>query len=136
MKKIIYLMAALMIFTNARSADHNTPYPIAVNFNSICCGVPDSKPLFDMIKTFKKKNKIKTISYDRIGPLGKEGEYRLGFPLTELTKKQKTSFIAAIQKCVPTIKTPNSTSSGNAVVELNSEKVQAEGRTTIVREKI
>ncbi len=79
-------------------------YPLAVLFNSECCGVPNSKPLLNYIKTFRKKNKLKTISAYRIGPMGREGEYHLAFSLKELNKRQKPVFINGIKAVVATMK--------------------------------
>jgi hypothetical protein len=52
----------------------------------------------DFIAGFKKKYKIREIKVDRIGPLGREGEYDLALPLTELSKQQKKLFIQQIKK--------------------------------------
>jgi len=37
----------------------------------------------------------------RIGPFGREGEYKLAFTLKELTKKQSKAFIAKIKMAKP-----------------------------------
>jgi uncharacterized protein YegL len=95
----------------------------------MCCGVPSSDPLFSAIKAFKKKNNIKkAIAYSNIGPLGKEGEYMLGFTLSELTKKQKTAFIGMVKKIVPTMK-----EQGSASAEENVTIEAPGGRATITK---
>lgn len=89
-------------------------YPLAVLFNSECCGVPDSKPLLNYIKSFKKKNKLKAITAYRIGPMGKEGEYHLAFPLKELDKRRTLLFTNGVKAVAATMK-----DKGNAQVEEN-----------------
>lgn len=89
------------ISTNAQTKDSIVRYPIVIQFQSVCCGVPSQQPLISFIKTFKRNNKIKKISAYRIGPLGKEGEYNVGFKLTELNRAQKKSFIKKIKLLVP-----------------------------------
>lgn len=56
------------------------------------------------IKAFKKQYKIKKLSVDSIGPMGKEGEYYLAFRLKELSKTQRVKFIQHLKKIVPTMK--------------------------------
>ena len=85
------------LFASAQSEQTKT-YPIVIKFTSIGTGVPDKKPVTDFIRAFQKKNKIKNIKADTIGPMGREGEYYLGLPLTELSKKQKAVFIQQIKK--------------------------------------
>ena len=75
-----------------------TRFPIVVSFHSICCGVPSDSSIASYILAFKKKNKLKSIKAAHIGPMGKEGEYYLAFPLKELSKKQAKAFIAGLKK--------------------------------------
>lgn len=89
------------ISTNAQTKDSIIRYPIMIQFQSVCCGVPSQQPLISFIKTFKRNNKVKKITAYRIGPLGKEGEYNVGFKLTELNRAQKKSFIKKIKLLVP-----------------------------------
>jgi len=91
-------------FVYAQQKDSLLSYPIAVKFQSICCGVPDGTPLRRMVLSFKKKNKLKHIASYHIGPLGREGEYIVGFPLEEMTQKQKNYFIKKIKMTVPKLK--------------------------------
>ena len=88
-------------FVFAQQKDSLLSYPIAVKFQSICCGVPDGTPLRRMVLSFKKKNRLKYIASYHIGPLGREGEYIVGFPLDEMTQKQKKNFIKKIKIIVP-----------------------------------
>ena len=73
-------------------------FPLVVGFVSYCCGVPDNTPVIDFVKSFRKKYKTKAISGYKIGPVGKEGEYYLAFPLKELNKSQAKSFIEEMEK--------------------------------------
>ncbi|HMK04941.1 MAG TPA: hypothetical protein VK489_12145 [Ferruginibacter sp.] len=97
----IFLVAVSAIFVFAQKG--NT-YPVVVSFQSICCGVPDNKPVMDLIKSFKKKNRIKRIAVDNIGPMGKEGEYYLAFRLKEMSKAQKVKFIQQLKEIAPAMK--------------------------------
>jgi hypothetical protein len=67
-------------------------YPAVIKFTSECCGVPDSKPVFEFVRSFRKQHKIKKVIAYRIAPLGREGEYDLAFPLKEMTKSQSRLF--------------------------------------------
>ncbi len=66
------------------ASDNNCNYPFVVKFNSFGTGVSSDKPLLTYIAAFKKKYKIKKITYMRIGPMGREGEYHMAFPLNEM----------------------------------------------------
>jgi len=87
--------------TNAQTKDSIVSYPIVIQFQSVCCGVPSETPLISFIKNFKRNNKIKKITAFKIGPLGREGEYNVGFKLTELNRAQKKSFIKKLKLLVP-----------------------------------
>jgi hypothetical protein len=99
--KIYLLFTALIFSGNIFAQADNSSYPVAVAFRSKCCGVPDNKPVIDFVKSFKKKYHLKQISYDQIGPLGKEGEYEMCFRLKEMTKKQAVLFISGLKKITP-----------------------------------
>ena len=73
-------------------------YPLVISFHSMCCGVPSDSAIQKFISSFKKKYKVKKISANSIGPLGREGEYELVFNLKELNKKQQSYFISKIKK--------------------------------------
>jgi hypothetical protein len=140
MRIIFLLLCTLCTSTSIFAQAKTDTYAVAINFNSKCCGVPDAKPLLDEIIAFKKLNKIKSISYDNIGPLGREGEYMMGFSLKELTKKQKISFVKLVKKVVPTLKTSgkDEASSGTADLKLNEKKIDVKdlGRATLTTQKI
>ncbi|MEO6490120.1 MAG: hypothetical protein ABIO04_09295 [Ferruginibacter sp.] len=75
-----------------------TVYPVVISFHSECCGVPSDSSLRIFIDHFKKHYKIKRITADYIGPMGREGEYYLGFKLRELNKKQAGYFKTKVKK--------------------------------------
>ncbi len=77
----------------AQSNDSIKYFPLVVQFQSVCCGVPNDSPLKKAINYFKKINKLKEITATKVSPMGREGEYWISFSLKELNRKQKTSFI-------------------------------------------
>ena len=97
MKKYLLLIAALFVTTAmfAQKSD-SLHYRITVKFGSMAAGIPSNQPVLAYVAAFKKKYKIKKIKYDRIGPMGREGEYYMAFPLKELTKKQQAVFVKNI----------------------------------------
>ena len=105
LKKILLLVITGFLFLGAfAQTDSARSYKMVVSFHSFASGVPSSKPLADYIVKFKKANKIKSISAERIGPYGREGEYKLCFTLAELTKKQRKLFISRVKTVVATMK--------------------------------
>jgi hypothetical protein len=113
--KVIFLgVFFLTALTTGAEAQKTNFYPAIVSFQSMCCGVPDDKPVTAMIKRFKKQHKIRRITADHIGPMGKEGEYYLAFRLKEMSKAQKYKFIQQLKKIVPEMK-----DRGSAVLEVN-----------------
>ena len=133
MKHLIILSAILLsgIFANAET--HPVKYRYVIQFNSQCCGVPDAGPLMNAIQVFKKKNKLKKITYFLISPMGKEGEYHMAFLLTELSKKQTALFIKQIDSLVETLK-----DKGGATTEQNMvvDKSTLSSRITIIKKII
>jgi uncharacterized protein YjhX (UPF0386 family) len=103
MTRILFCISFFFIgfITKAQTKDSIIHYPIVVEFQSVCCGVPSEVPLVSFLKKFKKTNKIKKIKVYKIGPLGREGEYHLGFKLTEFNRAQKKSFIKKLKQIVP-----------------------------------
>ena len=103
MTRILFCISFFFIgfITKAQTKDSIIHYPIVVEFQSVCCGVPSEAPLISFLKKFKKNNKIKKINVYKIGPLGREGEYHLGFKLTEFNRAQKKSFIKKLKQIVP-----------------------------------
>ena len=112
---LICISFVLIGFTaKAQTKDSIIHYPIVVEFQSVCCGVPSEAPMVSFLKNFKRTNKIKKIKVYKIGPLGREGEYHLGFKLTEFNRAQKKSFIKKLKQIVPKLK-----DKGLAVVKEN-----------------
>lgn len=130
MKKIIVL--TLLFFITMSSIAQTTKYRVVVKFGSMCCGVPSNKPLLDYVASFKKKNKIKKIVCDSIGPMGREGEYDMAFTLKELKKTQVAVFVKEITELATTMK-----EKGYANVEENVEVDKASmGRATIQKKNL
>ena len=97
MKKIVLTTLILCLLVPLAKAQ-TMKFPATLMFTSECCGVPSDSSVLKMIRHFKKQYKIKTISWYHIGPLGKEGEYNMAFPLTELKAAQKRIFIKKLRK--------------------------------------
>jgi len=95
----IIFLSVLQTLTAQETMDTaKTHYALIVSFQSHCCGVPTETSLRNFIASYKKKYRIKKISANRIGPMGREGEYYLAFKLTELNKKQAKDFISKVKK--------------------------------------
>jgi hypothetical protein len=123
MKKLITLSLLLL---SINTFAQKTTYRVVVKFGSMCCGVPSNKPLLDYVAAFKKKNKIKKIVCDSIGPMGREGEYDMAFTLKELKKTQIENFVKEITALAGTMK-----EQGYANVEENIEiDLSSLGRAT------
>ena len=105
MKKSILLLPIFILSFSlslfAQQKDSLLKFPILVKFNSICCGVPSDSLLRKSIIGFKRKNKLKQITAFKISPMGKEGEYYLGFMLKEISNKKRLSFIQTLSKIIP-----------------------------------
>jgi hypothetical protein len=130
MKKIIPLAIAVFLTTSLFA--QKTTYRVVVKFGSMCCGVPSNKPLLDYIVAFKKKNKIKKIVCDSIGPIGKEGEFDMAFSLKELKKPQVVLFVKEVTALATTMK-----EQGYANVEENVDvDKSALGRATISKKSL
>lgn len=109
--RVLLTVLALVVATMLKAqAPDSAVYPIVVQFNSECCGVPGYAPLGDCIRSFKKKNKLKEISAVRIGPMGREGEYWLAFSLKELNRKQALLFCSQVKAVTGKLKGPGSAS--------------------------
>jgi hypothetical protein len=129
MKKVI-LLSFLLLSLN--SFAQKTTYRVVVKFGSMCCGVPSNKPLLDYVAAFKKKNKIKKMACDSIGPMGKEGEYDMAFTLRELKKKQVDIFVKEVTALATTMR-----EQGYTNVEENIEVDKASlGRATIQKKNL
>lgn len=131
MKQIILLIGFAALFTSTAVA-RQTTYTVLLSFKSSCCGVPSDEPLMKMIKKFKKQYHLKSISADHIGPMGREGEYYLGFRLKEMNKVQKAAFIKQLDKLVPLMK-----DRGAVSVERNyNVDSDNTGRAVVKKEKL
>ncbi|MFZ1528439.1 MAG: hypothetical protein WAT19_06810 [Ferruginibacter sp.] len=96
-------------------------YKVAVKFTSIGTGVPDDAPLVKFVQQFKKQYKVKAISFYKVGPLGREGEFDMAFKLTELTPARQKTFIAGLKKVCAGI---NSKSQGKTEVVTNYQLIK------------
>lgn len=103
MRSLLFITAIILTGTQPLLAQPQAKiiYPVAVSFNSMCCGVPSDSVIRSFIISFKKKYKIKKITAYHIGPMGREGEYDLAFKLTELGKKNAGYFISKMKKLKP-----------------------------------
>lgn len=116
MKKSALLLIALFSALSLLANNPPCTYPFVVKFNSFGTGVSSDKPLINYVLAFKKKYKIKKITYMRIGPMGREGEYYMAFPLKEMNKAQAAIFIKDIKNVVAKIK-----DKGSVDTEINYE---------------
>ncbi len=109
-KKISLSILILCIQFAAIAQTHqSTLYPVVLQFQSECCGVPADTSLKLYVQSFRKKYKIKKkLKAVHIGPMGKEGEYWLAFSLKELNKKQRSFFINQLKPVVIKLKDPGS----------------------------
>ena len=104
MQKIFFAICLTALLSSAAFAQKGTTYPVVVSFGSMCCGVPSNGPILKLIKNFKIQYKIKQVTVDSIGPMGREGEYYLAFRLKEFSKSQKIKFIQQLKKTAATMK--------------------------------
>jgi hypothetical protein len=129
--KRITILALIFLITQSSSAQIKK-YRVVVKFGSMCCGVPSNKPLLDYIAVFKKKNNIKKILCDNIGPMGREGEYDMAFTLKELKKTQLETFVKEITIFAATMR-----EQGYTNVEENIEIDKASlGRASIQKKNL
>lgn len=110
-----------------------TTYACVVKFNSQCCGVPNSSPILKYITSYKKKNKIKSITYYLISPMGREGEYYMVFSLNELNKTQKDLFTKQIGYTAKSMKDKGSCTTEQQMV---IDKESLSSQTTITKKTI
>jgi len=102
--KLLMVFVACLVYTSSIARQDSSRYALILDFYSIGTGTPGDQPLKDFITTYRKKNKLKTLTATRVGGLGREGEYAILFPLKELTVKQKQQFITALSKALPGLK--------------------------------
>lgn len=82
---------------NSQQFASDTTYPVGLMFSSECCGVPSEATLQAFTNSFKHDHSILQINAIHIGPIGREGEYRIAFPLAEMNKSQKGLFISGLK---------------------------------------
>jgi hypothetical protein len=104
MQKLFFSIFSIFVLATNANAQQNDTYPVVVSFNSMCCGVPSNAPIMKLISNFKKQNRIKKLTVDSIGPMGREGEYYLAFRLKEFSKSQKIKFVQQLKKIAVTMK--------------------------------
>jgi hypothetical protein len=117
MKRALSIFVFFLISGSAAFAQNKNDslnFPIVMKFESVCCGVPDDKPFKKYLTQFKKKNKITSIHASYIGPMGREGEYYIGFPLTEMKSGQKSAFMKGLKSVASKMR-----DKGQAVTERN-----------------
>ncbi len=137
MKFFLSVVCIVFFLGNANAQKTDSVYALVINFGSKCCGVPAAEPVFASIQSFKRMYKLKKIYCDKIGPLGREGEYQLAFSLAMFTGKQKLLFISKIKttvaKCNDAVK--DNASAGYMNVEENvlKENYASGGRTKVVK---
>ncbi len=128
MKKVLFSIFLTTALCAVVFAQNTETYPVIVSFNSMCCGVPSNEPVMKLIQRFKKQYKIKKVSVDSIGPMGKEGEYYLAFRLKEFSKAQKIKLIQQLKKTAAGMK-----EQGSAEIKENQtiNKADLSSRTTV-----
>jgi len=92
---VILVLSGCWGYSQKLPAD--TSYPLCLQFVSHCCGVPSEAPVKEYIDSFKLNQHIPEIKAIHIGPLGREGEYRIVFTLNELNDTQKAAFISGLK---------------------------------------
>jgi hypothetical protein len=55
------------------------PLPIVLQFNSLCCGVPNEEGVYETIHELLKENDLSYLNAWKLSPMGKEGEYWICF---------------------------------------------------------
>ena len=103
--RLLLLSLASLVYTSSIGRQDTSRYALVLDFYSIGTGTPGDQPLKNFITTYRSKNKLKPLSATRAAGLGREGEYAIILPLTELTAKQKKQFITALSRALPTLKT-------------------------------
>ena len=128
-KKICLAVLIIFLqFTSMPQTDQSTIYPVVLQFQSECCGVPADSSLKLYVQSFRKKYKIKKqLKAVRIGPMGKEGEYWLVFSLKELNDSQCNLFIEQLKLVVVSLKDPGSV---NLVENMDLQASELPSRAT------
>ncbi len=101
----------------AAPATDSTVYPLAVAFNSICCGTASSDFLKSFVVTFNQKNNS-NISADIAAACGKEGEFVVLFKMPnneKVNRKFERELTALVDKTESQNKTASNSSGGIAL---------------------
>jgi len=75
-------------------------YDLYLHFGSKAAGPPSDKIFIEYLNKFENQYQIKVDKIDKIGPLGREGEYDLGIVLNSWNETQKRQFIDGVKKIV------------------------------------
>ena len=126
MRTLLFAFICLLFNTAYAQQQDSVTYKAVIHFNSVCCGVPDSKPLVRAIKSFKKTCHLKSIRAITIGPVGREGEYMLAFTLKGMSKSNQKVLIKQMKTAISKM-----TDKGNAVLEENETIVKSNLPTTV-----
>jgi len=70
---------------------------ITVDYSSICCGTPSEKPVIYFVKSFEKKNKLKSFEIFVERGLGKEGEHAFYIGIDNLNRESIQVFFRRIK---------------------------------------
>ncbi len=108
MKKLLLLVTIGIAALSAAAQPKQPKYDAIISFHSIGTGVPSAAPITNYVQNFKKKCKLKRITADKVGPFGREGEYRLCFNLTGMSAKTKTKFLSGLKNVTEKIPGPGS----------------------------
>jgi len=104
---------------SAAATKDSTAYPLAVSFNSICCGTASSDFLKSFVVTFNQRNGT-NISADIAAACGKEGEFVLLFKMPDnerANQKFKRELESIIEQTDAQNKKTNSSSGGIALLQ-------------------
>lgn len=83
--------------TKAKEEDSKV-YNIYILFGSIGTGTVSNKPLLQLMDKFEAEQKVSFAKVDKIAPLGREGEYALGFVLDNWKETQIKQFSDELRK--------------------------------------
>lgn len=73
---------------------------IIVDYSSICCGTPSEKPVMEFVKSFEKKNKLKSFEIFVERGLGKEGEHAFYIGTDNLSREHLKSLLDGLKKTI------------------------------------
>ncbi len=83
--------------TKAKEEDSKV-YNIYILFGSIGTGTVSNKPLLQLMDKFEAEQKVAFTKVEKIAPLGREGEYALGFILDDWKQTQIKQFSDDLRK--------------------------------------